>query len=92
MENIWLQLVITVGGVVTAGFVTIRYATAQAARREKAILENNRIMQQMQLEYYETKNGHMERMSKDFTKASNMMSKAINKLSTEIKVLSSAQK
>jgi uncharacterized membrane protein (DUF106 family) len=87
MENIWLQFIITGGAVVTTLFFTIRYLSLQNSKREKQSQDYHSNMQAMQYEYYETKNGHMERMAKDFTKASNKMSQAVSKLSSEIKVL-----
>ncbi len=84
MPNIWIQLIITGGAVVTTLFFTIRYLSLQNTKREKSSQDYHTKMQQMQLEYYETKNGHMERMAKDFTKASNKMSMAVNKLAVQI--------
>ena len=46
----------------------------------------------MQYEYYETKNGHMERMANEFTKSNNKMTTAVGKLTTEIKVLGAIRK
>lgn len=72
-----LQLIITGGSVITAIFFTIRYSIQQSVKRDK-----------IQIEYYESKNGHMERMAKDFTNAFNKNTTAINKLSTKIEVMS----
>ena len=87
MESTWIQLIITGGAVVSTLFFTIRYLSNQNSRREKQMQDYHEGMSKMQYEYFETKNGHMERMAKDFTKASNKMSSAINSLSGEIKVL-----
>ena len=87
MEGVWLQLVISGGAVVTTLFFTIRYLSLQNSKREKQSQEYHETMQKMQYEYYETKNGHMERMAKDFTRASNKMTEAVGKLSTEIRVM-----
>jgi signal transduction histidine kinase len=92
MEGVWLQFVITGGAVVTTLFFTIRYLSLQNSKREKQAQDYHTKMQQMQYEYYETKNGHMERMANTFTQASNKMSKAVNGLSQEIKTLSSVHK
>lgn len=88
MDTIWIQLIITGGAVLTTLFFTLRYFSLQNTKREKSAQDYHKSMQQMQLEYYENKNGHMERMAKDFTKASNKMSSAISKLTTQISVLS----
>ena len=83
MENtsIWIQLIITGGAVITGIFFTIRYSMSQVAKREQALLTHTQKTQETMLEYFETKNGHMERMSKQFTTTSNKMAKAINDLS-----------
>ena len=92
MESTLTQLILTGGAVISAVFVTIRYAMNQTAKREKALLEHTQKTQESMLQYFETKNGHMERMAKDFTMASNKMGLALNKLSGEIKVLNSKHK
>lgn len=92
MEQAWIQLIMTAGAVISSLMVTIRFMSKQNAKRERQTQEYHENMQKMQYEYYETKNGHMERMAKDFTKASNKMSTAVGKLSSEIKVLSSKHK
>jgi len=83
-SNMWIQLIITGGAVLTTLLVTIRYISLQNSKREKNAQDYHERMQKMQYEYYETKNGHMERMANDFTKASNKMSNAITKLTKEI--------
>ncbi len=78
MNNVWIQLILTGGSIVTAIFLTVRYSIQQSVKRDK-----------MQIEYYESKNGHMERMADKFTKAFNKNTAAINKLGTKIEVLTS---
>lgn len=92
MNEVWLQLIITGGTVIGGIFLTIRYSMKQVAKREQALLSHTEKTQQNMLEYFETKNGHMERMSKSFILSSNKMSKALSKLSEEIAVLSSKHK
>lgn len=87
MENIWIQVIITVGGMVTAMLATVRYAMKQTEKRERALFKHTEDVQDKIFDYIETKNGHMERMSKDFTSSSNKMSKAVSKLTGEIKLL-----
>lgn len=92
MDNIWLQLIVTSGATLTGVFFTIRYAMKQISRREKALLEHTEKTQETMLEYFETKNGHLERVSNEFTKSSNKMAKAIAKLSKQIAILSTEHK
>jgi hypothetical protein len=87
MQDIWLQLITTGGAMVLGIFFTIRYAMNKTAEREKSLLEHTEKTQVSMLKYFETKNGHMERISSDFTKTSRDMSEAINRLSTEISIL-----
>ncbi len=86
MENIWIQLIVTIGSILAGMFLTIRYSISQGNKREKALLEYMEKMQNNQLEYYTNKNGHIERIAKSFTTTSNKMSKAISKLTTKIEV------
>lgn len=87
MNEVWLQLIITGGAVITSIFFTIRYSLAQTAKREKALFDHTEKTQAKMLEYFETKNGHMERVAKTFTVASNKMAKAIGNLSTQVELL-----
>jgi len=84
-SNIWIQLILTSGGVLTAIFFTIRYAMSQTAKREKALLEHTKDTQEKMLEYFEKKNGHLERVSQDFTETSRKMADAITNLTIELK-------
>lgn len=78
--NLWIQLVATGGTVITGMLVTIRYSVSQGVKREKAIFAFMQQMQKEQLEYYEKKNGHLERISKEFTKALSRITTAMNKM------------
>lgn len=69
MQNIWIQLILTIGGMFAAFFAMFRYFIQQSVRREKTMLE-----------YFETKNGHLERISTMFSKAIDRNSRALNKL------------
>ena len=80
MENIWAQLIITAGSILTAMLVTIRYAIGQANKKEKQFLDYLEKMQTQQLEYYEQKNGHLERISKSFASAINKNTRSLDKL------------
>ncbi len=86
-ESVWLQLVITVGGVATAMFATIRYSIAQNNKKDKGFLDYLEKMQTQQLEYYETKNGHIERISKSFSNTMNKNTRAIDNLATQVKMI-----
>lgn len=83
--NIWIQLITTAGAVLTAMFFTIRYAINATNKGKDSFLEYLKDMQQQQLEYYENKNGHLERISKAFAKTVDKNTKAVEKLSSEIK-------
>ena len=65
----------------------IRYLTTQNTKREERVLEHHEKQQQQMLEFYEKKNGHLERISKDFTEAVRDNSRIISSLNTEIKIL-----
>lgn len=79
MNDVWLQLIITAGVVIGGMFVTIRYSIAQSNKKEKNFLDYLKAMQTQQLEYYETKNGHLERISKSFTNTINKNTRATEK-------------
>lgn len=85
MESVWLQLVITAGTVLTGMFFTIRYAIKETNKGKDGFLKYLERMQEQQLEYYEVKNGHLERISKEFAKTINKNTKAIEKLTAENK-------
>lgn len=79
-ENVIIQIVLSVAGVLATVFATYKYIVGQVTKREKSFLEHIERMNQAQLEYNENKNGHMERMANQFTKAVDKNTKAINKL------------
>lgn len=80
MENVWVQLIITSGAILSAMFLTVRYAIGQANKKEKQFLDYLQKMQTQQLEYYEQKNGHLERISKSFANAINKNTRSLDKL------------
>jgi len=95
-SNIWIQLITGSVAVLSATFLTIRYAMQQTAKREKALLDHTKDTQEKMLEYFEKKNGHLERVSqdsnrhlervsKDFTETSRKMADAITNLTIELK-------
>ncbi len=84
-SNVILQLILTIGGVFTAMFATYRYSVGQGSKREKVFLDYIQEMQDKQLEYYTQKNGHLERISKAFTKTLDKNTRALDKLSARIK-------
>lgn len=80
MEQVWIQLIITSGAIISAIFLTVRYAIGQANKKEKQFLDYLQKMQTEQLEYYEQKNGHLERISKSFASAINKNTRSLDKL------------
>lgn len=79
-EAVWIQLIVTAGSIGVAIFATVRYSILQANKEKKRFLDYLEKMQNQQLEYYETKNGHLERISKEFTKTILKNTSAIEKL------------
>lgn len=69
------QIIVAASAIVTGMFFTIRYAINETNKSKDAFLDFMREMQTQQLEYYEKKNGHLERISSDFTKALSKISK-----------------
>ena len=84
-SSVLTQITVTLGAVLTAMFFTIRYAIKETNRSKAEFLKYLREMQEQNLEYYENKNGHLERISKEFASAINKNTRAIDKLSNKIK-------
>lgn len=84
-EAALIQLCLTVGGIFTAMFVTIRYSIGEGNKKQKEFLDFIDKMETKQLDYYESKNGHLERISKMFTVNMNKHTKAIEKMALEIR-------
>ncbi len=85
MDNIWIQLIITGGTALSAAFGAYKYSVNQSAKREKIFLDYIKDMQKQELEYYEKKNGHLERISTLFSKTIDKNTRALDKLSARIK-------
>lgn len=85
MNDVWIQLIVTIGTVLGAAFVTIRYAANNNRKKDKAFLDYLENSQNKQLEYYEQKNGHLERISLEFSKAINKNTRAVEKLISQKK-------
>ncbi len=84
-SSVTLQLIITIGAIFAGVFATYRYSVGQGAKREKVFLDYIQEMQDKQLEYYTQKNGHIERISKLFSKTIDKNTRALDKLSARIK-------
>ncbi len=80
-----IQLIITTGTILSSAFLTLRYFKSQANKKDKTFLDFIEKMQEQQLLYYETKNGHLERISNEFSKTLTKISKSVDKLSSLIK-------
>lgn len=79
--SVLLQLIVTIGAIISGMLLTVRYAINQGSKKEKFFLDYLKDMQEKQLEYYEVKNGHLERISNEFSKTINKNTRAIDKLS-----------
>jgi len=75
-QSVWIQLIIAVTAIATTIFGAIRYTIKSNVKREENLLK-----------YFETKNGHMERMAKDFTNTSKDFASAVKDLTVEIRVM-----
>ena len=83
--EVMIQLIITAGASIGAMFLTIRYAINKTNEGKDSFLQFLDKMQTQQLEYYENKNGHLERISNIFAKTVNKNTSAIEKLTGELK-------
>lgn len=79
-SSVWIQLIVTIGSLIGGMLITVRYSISQSNKKEKFFLEYLDKQEQRQVEYYEVKNGHLERISKLFSKAIDKNTDAINKL------------
>jgi len=91
MENVWIQFILMGGSAITGLFFTIRYLSQQKSKSEKQLFEHTQKSQEMMLEYFETKNGHMERMANKFTDTADNLANVISGLSTKIEVMSATK-
>jgi len=85
--NILIEIIIAVGAILAGFFGLVKYIVSQNTKREAIILENYNKQQTQMMEFYEKKNGHLERISNKFSESNDAMTKAINDLTTEIRVL-----
>lgn len=93
MDNeLVIQLIAGLTTIFGTIFGAVRYVANQTAKREKALLEHTQKTQETMLEYFETKNGHMERMSNKFTDTAKELSNSINNLATKIEVMQQTRK
>ena len=84
-----------IGGGVTvlAGlFGLIKYMVGQNTKREKFILDHHKSQQTEMMEFYEKKNGHLERVATRFAESTDKMSGSMGKLTTQIQILNSHNK
>lgn len=84
-SSVSIQLILSIGAAVAAAFATYRFSISQGSKREKVFLDYIQEMQDKQLEYYTQKNGHLERISKLFSKTIDKNTRALDKLSARIK-------
>jgi len=87
--NLNILVEIIIGGVTVLGgmFALIKYTISTNIKREKLLLEHQQAQQTQIMEYYEKKNGHLERISKDFSDSHKEVGKILGALTTEIKIL-----
>lgn len=86
MDNeVWLQITATAGTLISAMFLTIRYSIKETNKGKDSFLNFLQDMQTQQMEYYENKNGHLERISDTFARTVAKNTRAIEKLTGELK-------
>lgn len=85
MNEVWIQLIAALGTIFGGLFLTIRYNIKENNKAKEGFLSFLRESNEQQMEYYEKKNGHLERISKDFTTAINKNTRSIDKLAAQRK-------
>lgn len=85
MENVWIQLILTVGTALGAVFTAYKFSISQAIKREKLFLDYLERSELREKDYNANKNGHLERISVMFSKTIDKNTRAVNKLSARIK-------
>lgn len=80
MNAVWLQLIVTAGTVLTGMFFTIRYAITATNKGKDSFLSYLEKMQEQQLQYYEVKNGNIERISNLFAQTIDRNTIAVQEL------------
>ncbi len=71
-------MIIAIAGIATASFAAIKYSQKSNLKREENLLR-----------YFETKNGHMERIANSFSATNDKMAEALTGLTVQIAVLNS---
>lgn len=79
------EIVLAIIGVIGAGIGAARYVISKISTMQGTFLSSQEKQQQTLLNYIENKNGHMERIAKDFSNSQQKMAAALNKLSLKIK-------
>lgn len=80
-----LQLITSIGLAIGSAFGAYKYSINQSNKERKMLLDYIKEMQAKELEYYEKKNGHLERISKLFSQTIDKNTRALDKLSARIK-------
>lgn len=80
MNDVWIQLILTSGTVIGALFFTIRYAIKETNKGKDSFLKYLEKMQEQQLQYYEVKNGNIERISNLFAQTIDKNTSAVQEL------------
>lgn len=75
-----ITIISTVGGIIVSALGAARYTAITAKKSQEAVLR-------MVLDHSDKKNGHLERISKEFAEASKLNSEATARLATEIALL-----
>lgn len=86
-ETIIIQIILSIAGTVGSLFALIRYIAKINQSRESSLLTANQVREKQMLEYFEKKNGHIERIAKEFSDTTRMANKNISDLTTEIRVM-----
>lgn len=89
--TIIIEIIIGGGAIFSGMFALIRYMISANTKREKAILDHHEAQTATVMEFYEKKNGHMERIAKDFSEAHKEVGKAMIAFTAEIKVLAASR-
>lgn len=84
-SQVWLELIAAIGGVLGAMFFTVRYAIKETNKGKDSFMKFLKELNDRQLDYYETKNGHLERISEQFSKSIDTNTKAIARLTAKLK-------
>lgn len=92
MNEVFIQIAVGVVASIGGLYALIKYISKTNAKREETILDHNEKVMKQMLEYFEVKNGHMERIAGRFSTAVDKMSDTLGELRTEIRVLNENHK